>query len=212
MISAAYTMNLFNTSDTQGAWACENYQMKDRMMDLLDELSECVDTTMVDKVADFIEEAVDYYKANAEEYEREVEECGCEIERLEDEIIELEEELRKEKEKSEDGSGADREIELESGSFNNLSGYNKARKEILAKVKEMRGMSQKERIYIPKGIIEMQVLVYGEVVKSLRLSSKEFMNYIREHKTGRRKYRLRMCGTMVQKNEIDWKNNQSVVK
>ena len=72
MISAAYTMNLFNTSDTQGAWACENYQMKDRMIDLLDELSEHVDTTMVDKVADFIEEAVDYYKVNAEEYEREV--------------------------------------------------------------------------------------------------------------------------------------------
>lgn len=210
MISAAYTMNLFNTSDTQGAWACENYQMKDHMIDLLDELSEHVDTTMVDKVADFIEEAVDYYKVNAEEYEREAQDRNCEIERLESEIDDLEKELKEVKEKTKklvSGNDGEKNFELESKTFTNLTGYNKARKELLSQVKEIQGVSQEKRIYLPKGVIEMQVLVYGEVVESLRLSSKEFMDYIRKHKTDRRKYRLRMCGTMIQKNEIDWKNS-----
>lgn len=208
MISAAYTMNLFNTSDTQRVWACENYQMKDRMIDLLDELSEHVDTTMVDKVADFIEEAVDYYKVNAEEYEREVQDRNCEIERLESEIDDLEKELKEVKEKTKklvSGNDGEKNFELESKTFTNLTGYNKARKELLSQVKEIQGVSQEKRIYLPKGVIEMQVLVYGEVVKSLRLSSKEFMNYIREHKTGGHKYRLRIRGS--RKSGIDWKNS-----
>lgn len=208
MISAVYTMNLFNTSDTQRVWACENYKMKDRMIDLLDELSEHVDTTMVDKVADFIEEAVDYYKVNAEEYEREVQDRNCEIERLESEIDDLEKELKEVKEKTKklvSGNDGEKNFELESKTFTNLTGYNKARKELLNQVKEIQGVSQEKRIYLPKGVIEMQVLVYGEVVESLRLSSKEFMNYIREHKTGGYKYRLRIRGS--RKSGIDWKNS-----
>lgn len=206
-----YTMNLFNGDPSEkqnglGSEWCERQALKDRTYDLLEDLSDYVDDFMIERVSNLIEEVESSYQDRINEqdtylqcFEEENSELKKDIEQLEKQLQEKEKLM--EETVSEDG----KEVDLESKEFKNLTGYNKARKELLNQVKEIQGVSQEKRIYLPKGVIEMQVLVYGEVVESLRLSSKEFMNYIREHKTGGHKYRLRIRGS--RKSGIDWKNS-----
>lgn len=102
---------------------------------------------------------------------------------LKDENKELEKELDKAMTTS-DGSQKEIESEKEfmSGSFTTLTDYRKQRKEILDGIKQFMGYDKKKMIR-PKGI-ELRVFKKGSQIpcKVIKGTSKEMMEFIRQHK------------------------------
>lgn len=102
---------------------------------------------------------------------------------LKDENKELEKELDKAMATS-DGSQKEIETEKEfmSGSFTTLTDYRKQRKEILDGIKQFMGYDKKKMIR-PKGI-ELRVFKEGSQIpcKVIKGTSKEMMEFIRQHK------------------------------
>lgn len=193
-----YTMNLFNDLWDEPA-------LKDRAYDLLSDLSDYVDDQMIERVADFIEELEQEYSDQVEELEQDLKYSEETCERLEKEVVDLEEQLyEKEKLTDEVISKNGKEVDLESKEFKNLTGYSKARKELLDSVKKLQGVSDKKRIYLPKGAIKMVVFNGLEYVEELRLTSKEFQEYIRNNKDKGYNYRLELMGKLNCKTKIDW--------
>lgn len=207
-----YTMNLFNGDPSEkqnvlGSEWCERQALKDRTYDLLEDLSDYVDDFMIERVSNLIEEVESSYQDMINERDTELECFEEENSELKKDIEQLEKQLQ-EKEKlmeetvSEDG----KEVDLESKEFKNLAGYDKARKELLGSIKKLQGVSSKKRIYLPKGVIKMVVFKGLEHVEELRLTSKEFKDYIRNNKDKGYNYRLELMGKLNCKTKIDWCN------
>lgn len=207
-----YTMDLFNgntgtnQSGLNSEW-CEQQALKDRTYDLLEDLSDYVDDFMVERVSDLIKEVESSYQDRINERDTDLQCFKEENEELRENIEDLEKQLHeKEKLTAEAISKDGKEVDLESKEFKNLTGYNKARKELLDSVKKLQGISGKKRIYLPKGAIKMVVFNGLEYVEELRLTSKEFKDYIRNNKDKGYNYRLEVMGNLNSKTKIDWCN------
>ena len=207
-----YTMNLFNgdpsekQSGLDSEW-CERQALKDRTYDLLEDLSDYVDDFMIERVSDLIKEVESSYQDMIDERDMELQSFKEENEELREDIEDFEKQLHeKEKLTAEAISKDGKEVDLESEEFKNLTGYNKARKELLDNVKKLQGVSGKKRIYLPKGVIKMVVFNGLEYVEELRLTSKEFQEYIRNNKDKEYNYRLELMGKLNSKTKIDWCN------
>lgn len=205
-----YTMNLFNgdpsekQSGLDSEW-CERQVLKDRTYDLLEDLSDYVDDFMIERVSDLIKEVESNYQDMINERDMELQCIEEENSELKKDIEQLEKQLHeKEKLMEESVSKYGKEVDLESKEFKNLAGYDKARKELLGSVKKLQGVSSKKRIYLPKGVMKMVVFNGLEYVEELRLTSKEFKDYIRNNKDKGYNYRLELMGNLNCKTKIDW--------